>query len=198
MTQDLLVTEAIESYSETIQSAVSLARTLSLVEYSTLSFNTRHITTEWVKKVIGDEKERLKKAKVLVPECAIYTFSLTQVCDSKVIWEAVAEKKAGMKTSGDKANLCAVNRFHPASSVLYLGRSFSPWARIGQHMKLMTSGTYAMHLEQWAVELELDVQMRLYGVPEYRDTPEYERAINVLETGLWDYYKPLLGRRGDK
>jgi hypothetical protein len=198
MNEDLLVAEAIQSYSDTIQSAVTLAKTLSLVEYSTLDFNTKDISTVSVEKLLKDEKERLKTANKMVPECAIYTFSLTQQCDSEVIWNAVANKKAKMKTDKQKANLCAVNRFHPGSTVLYLGRSFSPWGRIGQHMKQMTSGTYAMHLEQWAVELELDVQMRLYGVPEYEDTPEYERAINVLETGLWDHYKPLLGRRGDK
>ena len=198
MSEDLLVAEAIESYSETIQSAVSLARTLRLVGYSILKFNTRDINKARVDEVISEEKERLKEAKIMVPKCAIYTFTLKQECNSAVIWDAVEKKKKEMKISKKTPNLCAINRFHSSSLVLYLGRSFSPWGRIGQHMKQMTSGMYAMHLEQWAVDLELDVQMSLYGVPEYQETPEYERAINVLETGLWDHYKPLLGRRGDK
>lgn len=198
MVGKLLVVEAVDAFKSTIESAAQCARSLSLVEYSCLSFNTKKLSKEWTKAFLNKEKKRLKDANISVPECAIYTVVLRKPMPSSKIWAALKKCKENRKLGKMNPNLCAINLCNDGSNVMYVGRSFSPWRRIHQHLNESESATYALHMQQWAIALELDIEVRIYEVPSYKNTPEMERAMNVLEMGLWDHYRPILGRRGDK
>lgn len=196
MPHNLMVTEAVASYKATINEAVALAQKFTLSELFTLNFNTRDLSEDWTTKQF--EKVRTGHAKADKRKCVIYTFTLVDDFPSTDIWEAVAGDKTLRKTDKKKNNLCATNEAHTSSKVLYVGRSFAPRSRLAQHLNDSDGGTYAMHLEQWAMPFELDIELKVYDIPEYRYIPHLERAMNVLETGLWDHHEPLLGRRGDK
>jgi len=92
-----------------------------------------------------------------------------------------------------KKNLCRPNLGSDASRALYVGRSYTPRQRFRQHLLSSVSGTYAIHFAAWAHALDLSVEFYLYRFAGLGDP-----VAQVLEDGLWDRSKPMLGRRGDR
>lgn len=191
-----IVSAAVASYKRNLNEAIETAQTLSLVPLLSLNFNTARIDNSWIKEVLADLRTGYKAADKR--KCAIYIFSLLDPGANSAISEALLQHKQARQLENKKDNLCTINGAFSNSTTLYVGRSFTPISRIAQHLGESDSGTYAMHLQQWAPILGLTLQLNVYDVPAYRDTVNLERAMNVLETGLWDYLQPLLGRRGDK
>lgn len=196
MSHNLMVAEAVSSFRATINQAINLAETCTLTELLTINFNTRDLSEKWRKQLLKEVRTGSKNSDV--GKCSLYVFTLMHDYPSEDIWEAVHSAKQEIKDSEKKSNLCAINPSHTSSRTLYVGRSFTPRTRLKQHLDHKINGTYALHLEQWALPLKLDIELKLYDIPEYKETLPFERAMNVLETGMWDYLRPLLGRRGDK
>jgi hypothetical protein len=191
-----IVSAAIASYKQNLTEAVDTAQTLSLVPLFSLDFNTAKIDNSWIKKALTDLRTGYKIADKR--KCVIYIFSLAGPGQNSAITEALLCHKQARQLEDKKDNLCTINGAFSDSTTLYVGRSFTPKSRITQHLGESDNGTYAMHLQQWAPILGLTLRLDVYDVPAYRDTVNLERAMNVMETGLWDYLQPLLGRRGDK
>lgn len=196
MPHQRIVGDAIASYKQTLNEAIAAAQTMTLQPIFELRFNTSMISKEWIATKL--EGLRTGQAQADKRKCAIYTFTLVETVASDAIFSNVSRVKEERNASDKKKNLCTINSEFSESTTLYVGRSFTPRSRIRDHLNSSEGGTYAMHLEQWAKPLELEVELQVYDVPQYRDTVGLERAMNVLETGLWDHLKPLLGRRGDK
>lgn len=196
MPHENIVAAAIASYKQNLDDAVDAAQTLSLVPLFSLSFNTSQINKAWIKEALADLRTGYRADDRR--KCVIYIFSLDGPGTNGTIAEALLRHKQARQLEDKKDNLCTINGAFPDSTTLYVGRSFTPKSRITQHLGESDNGTYAMHLQQWATSLGLTLRLDVYDVPAYRDTVNLERAMNVLETGLWDYLQPLLGRRGDK
>lgn len=191
-----IVVDAIDSYKQTLDEAIATAQTLTLEPIFALRFNTSMISPEWITTELKDLRTGYAKADKR--KCVIYVFTLAEKVASDTIFSNVSRVKEEQNASGKKKNLCTINSEFSGSTTLYVGRSFTTKSRISQHLNSSDGGTYAMHLAQWAKPLMLELDLTIYDVPQYRDTARLERAMNVLETGLWDRLKPLLGRRGDK
>lgn len=191
-----IVPAAIASYKQNVNEAIEAAQALALVPLFSLNFNTAQINKAWIKEALADLRTGYRGADKR--KCVIYIFSLDGSEMSGAVAEALLHHKQARQVDDKKDNLCTVNSAFADSTTLYVGRSFTPKARITQHLGESDNGTYAMHLQQWALPLALRLRLDIYDVPDYRDTVTLERAMNVLETGLWDYLQPLLGRRGDK
>lgn len=190
--------EAIKSYEATVHAAVAQAKQLTLKEHFSSRFRSDEINNEWIAETVNTIRTGYGVRGE--GKCSIYVFALAERHTEYDVIQAVQNAKLLRKENepDKKNNLCAVNARHEGSATLYVGRSFKPQSRIKQHFAESAGGTYAMHLEQWALPLAMTIDLIVYDVPEYKDTPEMQRAINVLETGMWDYLRPLLGRRGDK
>lgn len=196
MPHQTIVTEAIAKYKQTFNEAIEAAQTLFLEPIFTLEFNTAQIEQRWIQESLMNLRTGHKTADKR--KCAIYVFSLADSNRNHAIAEALLDQKRSRQRDEKKDNLCTVNGAFSGSSTLYVGRSFTPKSRITQHLGKSENGTYAMHLQQWACPLALPMRLDVYDVPAYQESARFERAMNVLETGLWDYLQPLLGRRGDK
>lgn len=194
-----IVLDAIDSYKQTFDGAITAAQTLTLEPIFEMHFNTAIISKEWIKATLKDLRTGYSKADKR--KCVIYIFTMAEedlIDSANTIFSNVSRVKEEQNVNGKKKNLCTINREFSNSTTLYVGRSFTPKSRVSQHLGSSDGGTYAMHLEQWAKPLALELDLKIYDVPQYEDTVMLERAMNVLETGLWDHLKPLLGRRGDK
>lgn len=196
MSHQAMVKQAVSSYKATFRAAVDLAQQLHLDPIGSLDFNTKSLIGEFAKAQFADVRTggRIEDKR----KCAIYVFTLAKPCPSARVWDQIDAAKSGTDSDGGYKNLCSVNHTHLGSRTLYIGRSFTPRSRLREHLNESPGKTYAMHLQQWAQPLALQLQVRIFDVRQYNDTPELERAVNVLETGLWDHLRPLLGRRGDK
>ncbi|WP_153228226.1 hypothetical protein [Achromobacter xylosoxidans] len=191
-----IVSDAINSYQETLNQAINIAHTLTLEPFFELPFNTSTISAAWAKSALHNLRTGYKLADK--GKCVLYVFKLDNNQQSEIVLREIKRAKGEQGTNKKKKNLCTLNRQFEGSETLYVGRSFTPRSRIGQHLISSSSGTYAMHLEEWAKPLALNVRLTVYDVPQYNDQVEVERAMNVLETGVWDHLRPLLGRRGDR
>lgn len=196
MPDQRIVGDAIDSYKRTLNEAIAAAQTMTLQPIFEFRFNTSMISKEWIATKL--KALRTGHAKADKRKCAIYTFALVETVASDAIFRRVSRVKEERNAGEKKKNLCTINSEFSGSTTLYVGRSFTPRSRTRGRLNSSEGGTYAMHLEQWAKPLGLEVELQVYDVPQYRDTVGLERATNVLETGLWDHLKLLLGRRGDK
>jgi hypothetical protein len=186
---------SIESLERNMVAAISAAKKVALpqsvsVPFSTLGMSGAAIDKIARKVITGKRSE----------DCGsefLYIFRLSpknKVPISEIMHRFLAAKATQDDPSykGEK-NLCRANPQHATTTVLYVGRSYSPRERLKQHLRSSTNGTYAIHFEGWANRLEMQLEFHLYKFASVGD-----RVIQVIEDGLWDHFTPLLGRRGDK
>ncbi|MCY1023933.1 glutathione S-transferase family protein [Pyxidicoccus sp. MSG2] len=190
------VQEAVNSYRVTVEAAVNQARRFTLKCVWKKLVRTSRLDEAWIEKNI--ESLRTGYKNIDAGKCSIYVFTIRSGPTGSEIIEAVERAKKSLVQPGKKSNLCRTTPAHNDSRVLYVGRTFTPKSRIAQHLDASTGSTYALHLLQWAKDMKLELDLQVYDVPEYQDTLPMERAMNVLETGMWDRLRPILGRRGDK
>ena len=97
---------------------------------------------------------------------------------------------------------------------LYVGSSEKLKSRLRQHCDDNPKGPYAMHIGSWKnwshlkelKELEVlkelkelkDGQIEIFILKLENKKEYFPEQIQFYEDVLWDYYKPLLGRRGSK
>lgn len=187
---------SISSYELFMANAIVAARQLQLPQPITLSFTTGKLSAAAVERLAGQVATG-KRAEDASAEY-LYVFRLSDGNREPIdkIMDVFRTARASQAAEGyhGKKNLCRGNEGHaPSSSALYVGRSAAPRKRLREHLLASTQGTYAMHLTEWATRLDLHVDFYLY-----RFESVSWRALQVLEDGLWDYLRPLLGRRGER
>ncbi len=195
MLTQLDIDKAINAFEKEMQTAIQVARNSVLPDPISFSFNTSQLTTSKIEELAGKlptgHKKEDKDAEF------VYVFSLAKNNNAELSEILTAFQSAReWQTSEDyegKKNLCRPNPEHNSTTILYVGRSYKPRERLKQHLSASLAGTYAIHFATWASELEVQVDFNIY-----RYSGLGNRAVQVIEDGLWDHFLPLLGRRGEK
>jgi len=140
-------------------------------------------------------------------DCGIYIF----FCDDKVkeiIKNSYPKRKKGenqdeykMLSKYNEENFENKVKENPLNC-LYVGSSKELKSRLREHCDDNTKGPYAMHIGSWKNWLplkELKAGQIIIKILKLENQKEYfPEQIQFYEDVLWDYYKPLLGRRGSK
>jgi hypothetical protein len=195
MTHDMIVRDAIGNFKANYAEAIALAETLTLQPIFDLQFLTPEITPAWISQQLQQLRTGYPAAEK--EKCSLYVFTVQSAHSGAELFDAMRASHE-QRGANQKRNVSAINLAHAGSRVMYVGRSFKPRARMKQHLEASVGGTYAMHLGQWATGMPVAIDLRVYDVVEYRPEPAMETAMSILETGMWNHLRPLLGRRGDK
>ena len=132
-------------------------------------------------------------------DCGIYIF----FCNDKVK-EII---KDSYPKSKKEENLSKYNEENfenkvkePPLNCLYVGSSKELKSRLREHCDDKPKGPYAMHIGSWKNWLPLkELKAGQIKILKLENQNEYfPDQIQFYEDVLWDYYKPLLGRRGPK
>lgn len=139
--------------------------------------------------------------------CGIYIF----FCDDKVkeIIKNSYPKRKKEKNQDEYKMLSKYNEENFEDNVkenllncLYVGSSKELKSRLREHCDDNPKGPYAMHIGSWKNWLPLkelkDGQIKIFILKLENQNEYFPEQIQFYEDVLWDYYKPLLGRRGSK
>ncbi|WP_157757498.1 hypothetical protein [Corallococcus macrosporus] len=192
---DVALAAAIKAYACTMRKAAKKARQITLPQPQILPFTTFELTKDKVKN-LAKKIQTGNRAEDQDSEF-LYLFRLSasnkvQIRIAMESFEAARSYQGSPEYPGKK-NLCRLNASGSNKTLIYVGRSYSPRERFKQHLLSSEGGTYAIHFQQWADKLKLQVDYVLYQLRGVDD-----EAVQVVEDGLWDYFTPMLGRRGDK
>lgn len=194
LTQDDLIS-AVEFYERETTTALQAARAAALPQPMTFTFSTLGLAAPSIESLVNELPTRYKQQDR--DAAFIYTFSLS---DSNLVpvdeileaFDWASEFQRSEAYDGKK-NLCKKNAWSKDSRVMYVGRSYKPRERTRQHLSASETGTYALHLGVWAIELDVKVDFHLYQFADLEG-----RVVQVIEDGLWDALRPLFGRRGER
>lgn len=189
---------AIDAYEKTTTMAIAAARKLVLPQPTQIRFGTCCLDEQAAAAVMKQVPSPTKKERDAKVRGFLYVFAQDDTCRVSRTELEHAMSSARLEQAEDgypgKKNLCAVNADAPAEGrVLYVGRSWDPQVRLKGHLRTSRSSTYALHLETWARELDLQVRLLVYEFREIADV-----TLQVIEDGLWDRMRPLFGKRGDR
>lgn len=90
-----------------------------------------------------------------------------------------------------KKDIC--RPIHSDSEFLYVGRSQTLRSRLKQHLDAGNEGIYAMHMLRWCSGIEAKIKIYCY-----RFDAKPNLIVQALEDGLWDRFRPMFGRKGEK
>ena len=172
-----------------------------LKKFKTVTIDFNEISDE------GKLKRDPFKNNINNDECGIYIF----FCDDKVkeiIKNSYPKRKKGenqdkykMLSKYNEENFENKVKENPLNC-LYVGSSKELKSRLREHCDDNTKGPYAMHIGSWKNWLplkELKAGQIIIKILKLENQNEYfPEQIQFYEDVLWDYYKPLLGRRGSK
>ncbi len=186
---------SIIAYESGMKAAITDAKEITLPLPTTLPFGSLNINEPAIitlaKKVITGKRRQDIGLEFLY----IFMLADDNTVTPEQILKAFSEARRLQDQSGyhGKKNLCQENKDHLCTSTLYIGRSYSPRERLKQHLRESNGGTYAMHMAMWARNLDLKLEFFLYQFKGLGD-----RTMQVIEDGLWDRLRPLLGKRGER
>ncbi|MFA7667933.1 MAG: hypothetical protein WCX93_01155 [Burkholderiaceae bacterium] len=193
MLQQTDIQQAVKAYRETVARAKAVADGAILPEPVFIRFCTRAIAQDYVK----EKSQKIPTGKRREDEGSefIYVFSIAEQSDAGSQELAAAFETGRQLQAQDdypgKKNLCQLNGATAERRAIYVGRSHSPRERFKQHLLESAGGTYGIHFQSWSCELHLHVEFFCY---QFRGLGDL--AAQVLEDGLWDHLKPILGKRG--
>jgi hypothetical protein len=187
------IQQSVQAYRETVAQAAAVAEGAILPEPVLIKFCTRAIAQDYVK----DKSQKIPTGNRREDQDSefIYVFSISEQSDagSSDIAAAFEEGRQLQAQEGyrGKKNLCQLNGAMAEHRTIYVGRSYSPRERFKQHLLESAGGTYAIHFQSWSRELHLHVDFFCYQFHGLGNL-----AAQVLEDGLWDHLRPILGKRG--
>jgi hypothetical protein len=193
MLQQTDIQQAVSAYRETVAQATAVASGATLSQPVFIRFCTRFITQDYVREM----SQKIPTGQRREDEGSefIYVFSIAEQSDAgsqdiATTFETGRQFQARENYPGKK-NLCQLNGASAECRAIYVGRSSSPRERFKQHLLECAGGTYAIHFRSWSCELHLHVDFFCY---QFRGLGDL--AAQVLEDGLWDHLRPILGKRG--
>ena len=186
---------AILHFDSHMRRAIDGARAVQLPVPQTLPFSTRQLSASRIdalaEQVVTGKRNEERDASFL------YLFRLApdNTVPHDVMLSSFLAARARQEQDGyrGKKNLCRANAPGGSGNVVYIGRSGAPRERLKQHLRASGNGTYAIHFAEWAGALDLRLLFQLYRFDGIGD-----RAMQVIEDGLWDHLQPLLGKRGEQ
>jgi len=90
-----------------------------------------------------------------------------------------------------KKDIC--RPIHSESACLYVGRSQKLRSRLKQHLDAGSEGVYAMHMLRWCLGIEATIRIQCY-----RFDQQPNLIVQALEDGLWESFRPMFGRKGER
>ena len=149
----------------------------------------------------GKLKRNPFKNKINKGDCGIYIF----FCDDKVkekIKDFYPKSKKGENLSKYNEENFDDKDKENSLNCLYVGSSKELKSRLREHCDDKPKGPYAMHIgswKNWLTQEELkNGQIKIEILKLENQNEYFPDQIQFYEDVLWDYYKPLLGRRGSK
>lgn len=185
-----ILNTAIQTYRTNINAAITEASNITLpAPAATFSFSSFNLNPTLIahlaSSVVTGQCKNDKGSKFIY----IFQMSSSNTITTQQTLNALIQAKTQRK------DLCQANGNHINTQTLYVGSEYSPRNRLKQHLSsTYGQGTYAIHLEAWATAFNLDLDFYLYQF----SSNSSAQSIQVIEDGLWDTLKPLLGKRGDK
>jgi len=116
----------------------------------------------------------------------VYYFSLLEDADLNTVYQRFSEAKKG------KVGSRAYPRLNSESRYLYVGSSRGFIRRVREHLGYGSKDTYAMQLAYWTQELNLNIQLFCMRFK----TSINQEVVQAFEDAIWDFVKPMLGRKG--
>ena len=153
------------------------------IETKTFKFNTASLNPESSVPHLIDEISSWEKQQKSI---FVYYFSLGENADLEIVHKKITDAKT------KKLAKRAYPRINSPSKYLYVGSSRDIAKRIKEHLGFGHINTYAMNLSFWCSDLNLDVDI----VCMRYDAKIKKEIIQAFEDGLWEHFKPLLGRKG--
>jgi hypothetical protein len=180
-------------YKGNIDETIQVATTVHIPVPETLSFSTLKLTESKIKELVKMLSSGHRKDSEFIYIFRLSPLNTVPTNDLISAFESARSFQSHAEYEGKK-NLCRTNVIiQNRGMVLYVGRSRNPRGRLKQHLSNSTSATYAIHLGNWATDLNIVLDFYLY---KFKDIEG--RVIQVIEDSLWDSLKPLLGKRGEK
>jgi type II secretory pathway component HofQ len=173
-----------------IQQLDSLQQYLKAITCPTeenLTVNLRELTSEHIEKLLQNTPSGRRKE-----DKANQYIYVVRIADAKEGLVAALSKQLDevRKSRNDNA-YCRVNRDNTNTDILYVGRSKTPRTRLRQHLGEKNNGTYSMHLQRWATGNDAKISISYLKFENKSDS-----LIQVIEDCLWDFLKPVFGKRG--
>ena len=86
--------------------------------------------------------------------------------------------------------LSSINKPDEFKGVLYVGSSASLDSRINQHLGHTGAKVYSLQLKKWFKKIK-EVEIEIIAIDE-----TYTDILYPLENAVWDFHKPLFGKKG--
>ncbi len=153
------------------------------IETRTFKFNTRSLNPESPSLDLVNEISDWEKAQKFT---VVYYFSLSKDADPEIVHKKISDAKKR------KFAKRAYPRVNPPSRCLYVGGSRDIAKRVKEHLGFGNRKTYAMNIAFWCRNLNLDIDI----VCMCYEPKISKEVIQAFEDGLWEHFKPLLGRKG--
>ena len=134
----------------------------------------------------------------------LYFFKISNdIIASKNICKIIQKKKSKKNSvKYPKVNSENVEINGVENKILYIGKSSTGFhKRLKDHLGLSSSSTYSLQLKTWLEDENLmKVKLELYYLPfnfaSLEDGFDKNEILELIESTLHNYYKPILGRSG--
>ncbi len=159
-------------------------------DYERIDFSCAEISDSFY----DDCVNTLIKSGISKSDPVLYYFKITGNTDGKVIQDKITMMKRSPGRSSRALPKVNSGNYTPGNDTLYAGKKeYNFFSRFKQHLGLSSQSVYALHLDAWAMELNIDVELHYMRCRSYINQPSLlEQAEHVLHFSL----KPLLGRPG--
>lgn len=183
-----ILNKAIQTYKTNIDAAITTALTITLPTPVTFSINSYNLNPSQIAQLAGQivtGQRQCDKGSEF-----IYMFQISP--QNRIPTQRILDIFNVSKQTNER--LCQINESHAGTSTLYIGRTYTPRERLKKHLGVCNAKSpYAIHLSTWANGINLQLEFCLY---QFGNSNTY--STQVIEDGLWDTLKPLLGKRGER
>lgn len=187
------LSSAVINSSIALNNLADLLKSVVFPEPVELTFETAKLNDKYISDILKDVPSGY--AKEYKETDFIYVFEIQN--SSKDIKERIynglcsSREVQSAEDFEGKKDIC--RPIHQNSDYLYVGRSQKLRSRLKQHLDAGSDGIYAMHMLRWSSGIDSTIKVYCYQFDKYTNL-----TVQALEDGLWDTFKPMFGRKGEK